>query len=169
RCAGVFFLPRRLSKKAAPRGAACRVPFEKDKAMPGERDLAMLLRNMKPEIHEGVFVFCSIPAEKEIPAALRPVHMFREREGTTFVVRREEAESAGLSYQFASRLITLTVHSSLEAVGFLAAITGRLAEAGISVNAVSAFYHDHLFVPDDRADEALRHLQDMSRLRGAAE
>ena len=137
--------------------------------MPGERDPATLLRNMKPEIHEGVFVFCSIPAEKEIPAALRPVHMLREREGTTFVVRREEAESAGLSYQFASRLITLTVHSSLEAVGFLAAITGRLAEAGISVNAVSAFYQDHLFVPDDRADEALRHLQDMSRLRGAAE
>ena len=86
--------------------------------------------------------------DKEIPAALKPVHIFRERERTAFIVRREEAEAAGLPYQFASRLITLTVHSSLEAVGFLAAITGRLAEAGISVNAVSAFYHDHLFVPE---------------------
>jgi hypothetical protein len=130
--------------------------------MPGERDLAMLLQNMKPEMHEGVFVFCSIPADQEIPATLKPVHIFREREGTTVVVRREEAESAGLSGQFASRLITLTVHSSLEAVGFLAVITSRLAEVGISVNPVSAFYHDHLFVPDDRADEALHHLQDMS-------
>ena len=130
--------------------------------MPGENNLATLLRNMKPEMHDGVFVFCSIPAAAEIPAALRPVHIFREREGTTLVVRREEAESAGLSHQFASRLITLTVHSSLEAVGFLAAITGRLAEAGISVNAVSAYYHDHLFVPDHRADEALQLLQNMS-------
>ena len=130
--------------------------------MPGEWDLAKLLQNMRPEMHEGVFVFCSIAAGKEIPATLRPVHIFREREGTTLVVRREEAESAGLSYQFASRQITLTVHSSLEAVGFLAAITGRLAAAGISVNPVSAFYHDHLFVPDDRADEALQHLRDMS-------
>jgi hypothetical protein len=56
-------------------------------------------------------------------------------------------------------MMTLTVHSSLEAVGFLAAITARLAEAGISVNAISAFCHDHLFVPEDRADEALARLE----------
>jgi len=130
--------------------------------MPGENDLAKLLQNMKPEMHDGVFVFCSIPAAAEIPAALRPVLTFREREGTTLVMLREEAEGAGLSHQFASRLITLTVHSSLEAVGVLAAITARLAEAGISVNAVSAYYHDYLFVPEHRADEALRILQHMS-------
>jgi hypothetical protein len=132
-------------------------------AMPGERNLAALLQNMMPEMHEGVFVFCSIPEHQEIPADLRPVHIFREREGTAFIIRREEAEAENLSYQFASRLITLTVHSSLEAVGFLAAITGRLAEAGISVNAVSAFYHDHLFVPDHRADDALQLLQNMPK------
>jgi uncharacterized protein len=131
--------------------------------MPGERNLAALLQNMKPEMHEGVFVFCNVPEGNEIPAALRPIHIFREREGTTLIIRREEAESAGLPYQFASRLITLTVHSSLEAIGFLAAITGRLAEAGISVNAVSAFHHDHLFVPEHRADEALHHLLNMSK------
>jgi uncharacterized protein len=134
--------------------------------VPGESSLAKLLQNMQPEMHDGVFVFCSIQANKESPAALNPVHIFREREGTTLVVRREEAEGAGLPYQFASRLITLNVHSSLEAVGFLAAITGRLAEAGISVNAVSAYYHDHLFVPDHRADEALRLLQTIS-MRGS--
>jgi uncharacterized protein len=132
-------------------------------AMPGEGNLNTLLQNMMPEMHEGVFVFCSISEDKEIPTTLRPVHIFREREGTAFIIRREEAEAAGLPYQFASRLITLTVHSSLEAVGFLAAITGRLAGAGISVNAVSAFHHDHLFVPEHRADEALRHLQNMSK------
>jgi len=132
-------------------------------AMPGERNLETLLQNMKPEMHEGVFVFCSLSQDEEIPATLRPVLIFREREGTAFILRREEAEAAGLPYQFASRLITLTVHSSLEAIGFLAAITGRLAEAGISVNAVSAFHHDHLFVPEHRADEALHHLLNMTK------
>jgi hypothetical protein len=81
------------------------------------------------------------------------------------VILREEAEAAGLRTAFASRLITLTVHSALDAVGFLAAITARLAEAGISVNAVSAFYHDHLFVPVGRADEAMAVLQEMSETK----
>jgi len=129
----------------------------------GENKLEKLLRDMKPEMHNGIFVFCTVPEDSEIASALDPVLTFREREGTTLVIRREEAERAGLSYEFASRLITLTIHSSLDAVGFLAAITARLAEAGISVNAVSAFYHDHLFVPDHRADEALSLLQSMRR------
>ena len=132
--------------------------------MSGERNLGTLLKDMKPEMQDGVFVFCALP-EDQITAAISPLLMFREREGTTLVIRREDAERGGLPYQCASRLITLTVHSSLEAVGFLAAITARLAEAGISVNAVSAFHHDHLFVPDGRADEALKLLQDMSRPR----
>ena len=129
--------------------------------MPGEGNLRTLLKDMKPEMQQDIFVFCSIPEGQEIPAALRPVHIFREREGTALIVRREQAEGAELHHQFASRMITLTVHSSLEAVGFLAAITARLAAAGISVNAVSGFYHDHLFVPEHRASEALQLLQNM--------
>jgi hypothetical protein len=127
-----------------------------------ETNLATLLRNMNPEMREGIFVFCTIAKETEIPATIKPVLLFHEQEGTTIVVRREEAVGAGLRYQFVSRLITLTVHSSLEAVGFLATIATRLAEAGISVNAVSAFHHDHLFVPDHKADEALCLLQELS-------
>lgn len=131
-------------------------------AMAGERDLNLLLRDMKPELHDGVFVFCTIAVPHEIPATITPLLTFREREGITLVLRREEAERAGLRHQFASRLLTLAVHSSLEAVGFLAAVTACLAAASISVNAVSAFYHDHLLVPEHKADEALALLQDLS-------
>jgi len=130
--------------------------------MARERDLAALLRDMKPAMQDGVFVFCTLADGAELPATITPVLTFREAEGTTVVIRREEAERIALPHQFASRLISLTVHSSLDAIGFLAAITARLADAGISVNAVSAFYHDHLFVPEHRAEEALRLLQDMS-------
>jgi hypothetical protein len=133
-------------------------------AMPGEDNLATLLRNMNPEMQDGIFVFCSIPDDEEILATLKPLLIFREREATSVIVRREDAERAALSHQFPARQITLTVHSSLEATGFLAAITSRLAESGISVNAVSAFYHDHLFVPEHRAEEALRLLRDMCGL-----
>jgi uncharacterized protein len=131
--------------------------------MTGERDLDALLRHMKPELRPGIFVFCTIPTDQSISAALSPLLTFREQEATTLVIPREEAEAAGLSYAFASRLITLTVHSALDAVGFLAAITARLAAAGISVNAVSAFHHDHLFIPADRADDAMAVLQALSK------
>lgn len=128
--------------------------------MTGERDLDALLRNMEPEMLDGTFVFCTLAPGASIPASVNPMLTFREREGTTLVMLHEEAERAELRHEFPSRLITLTVHSALDAVGFLAAITARLAEAGISVNAVSAFHHDHLFVPADRADEALALLRE---------
>jgi hypothetical protein len=130
--------------------------------MSGERDLKKLLQSMMPEMRNEIFVFCTLPTSQEIPAGLKPVQVFHEQEGTAFIVRREEAEKTGLPYQFPSRQITLMVHSSLNAVGFLAAITAHLAEAGISVNPVSAFYHDHLFVPVERADEAMRVLQKLA-------
>ncbi len=126
---------------------------------PGQHDLTVLLREMQPELRDGTFVFCSIANDAKVPSALEPLLIFREREATTIVIGRDEAERLGLPYQFPSRLISLTVHSSLDAIGFLAAITAHLAAAGISVNAVSAYYHDHLFVPEQRADEALRLLQ----------
>ncbi|GMP13308.1 MULTISPECIES: ACT domain-containing protein [Bradyrhizobium] len=133
--------------------------------MTGEHNLGALLRHMRPKMLDGTFVFCTIPTSEAIPEALKPLLTFREQEGTTLVISREEAEAAGLRYAFPSRLITLTVHSALDAVGFLAAITARLAEAGISANAVSAFHHDHLFVPVDRADEAMAALQELSGAR----
>jgi hypothetical protein len=130
--------------------------------MPAERNLQTLLQHMQPELQDGIFVFATLPADARIPDTIGPLLTFREREGTTLVLPREEADSIALSWQFASRLITLNVHSALDAVGFLAAITARLAEAGISVNAVSAFHHDHLFVPVDKADKAVALLQAMS-------
>ena len=51
--------------------------------MAPERDLAALLRDMKPELHEGIFVFCTIAADEEIPASIKPLLTFREAEGTT--------------------------------------------------------------------------------------
>ena len=89
--------------------------------------------------------------------------LFREREGMTLIVIEDAAEQPGWPASFRCRMITLNIHSSLEAVGFLAAITARLAAAGMGVNPVSAFYHDHLFVPADRAEEAMDLLRSWRR------
>ncbi len=78
------------------------------------------------------------------------------------ILALDEASHAKIPYAFPCRWITLRIHSSLEAVGLLAAVTGRLAKAGISVNAVSAYYHDHLFVSPEKAEEAMQILEGLS-------
>jgi hypothetical protein len=123
--------------------------------MPGETNLQKLLGSMSPELLPDVFVFATLPPGMPLPAGLNPIMIFREREGSTLILLEEEARVAGLESVFRSRMITLNVHSSLDAVGFLAAVTARLAAAGMGVNPVSGYFHDHLFVPADRADDAM--------------
>lgn len=123
--------------------------------MTGETNLQKLLASMKPQLLPDVHVFATLAPGEAIPDKLDPVMSFREREGLTLIVTEDEAKAAGLTGTFRCRMITLNIHSSLEAVGFLAAITTRLAAAGMGVNPVSAFYHDHLFVPAERAEEAM--------------
>lgn len=131
--------------------------------MTGETDLKKLLASMTPELLPGVHVFVTLAPGVPVPETLEPVMQFREREGTTLIVLEHEAKAAGLEGVFPGRMITLNIHSSLEAVGFLAAITTRLATAGMGVNPVSAFYHDHLFVPADRAGEAIVILESLAQ------
>ncbi len=89
--------------------------------------------------------------------------MFREKEGLTLILNRDQADNANIPYTSIFKLITLSVHSSLDAVGFLATITSKLAEKGISVNPISAYYHDHLFVPASRVTEVMELLHILSR------
>ncbi|WOD41855.1 ACT domain-containing protein [Nodosilinea sp. E11] len=130
--------------------------------MAGETDLTQLLKTMQPRLREGEYVFCTLPNTILYPPHLDPVGYFKEDEGLTLMVLKPQADAAGLSYTAVFALITLAVHSSLEAVGFMAAIATHLASHGISVNPVSAFYHDHLFVPVKDADRAIALLQSLT-------
>ena len=130
--------------------------------MSGETDLDTLLKTMCTELVEGVFVFVTV-AEGSVPQDINPRMMFREAEGVTLILLEEEAKAHNLPYEFPSRMITLNVHSSLEAVGFMARIATALAKHDMGVNPVSGFYHDHLFVPQDRANDAMDILRDLSR------
>jgi hypothetical protein len=130
--------------------------------MTGETDLTTLVRSMRPTLRPGVFVFATLLEPEAIPAGLSPLMTFREVEGLTLILPRETAESAGLKATFPCRMISLGVHSSLDAVGFLAAVAAKLAAAGIPANPVAAFHHDHLFVPVERAEAAMRILQHLA-------
>lgn len=138
--------------------------------MLGETNLDILLKSINPILKDGEYVFCSINDQdrndqdrhREDWISLEPIAFFHEVEGLTLVLRREVAEQANLPYGATFRMITLSVHSSLEAVGFLATITGKLARSRISVNPISAYYHDHLFVPTAQALEVMELLREFS-------
>lgn len=147
------------------------VPTNTDQSTaPGERDLQTLLSSLTTILHPDTFVFIAMPDEVTSISALPPslgIRMaFQEAEGLTVVTTRASADSHGLRYSFPSRMITLNVHSSLEAVGFIAKVASKLAERGIGANPVSGFFHDHLFVATGHEHDAIAALKDLAE--GAA-
>jgi uncharacterized protein len=131
--------------------------------MPGLENLAKLLESMNPELgsEEYVFVTCKKPAD-ECPGA-RPWAVINEKEGVTLILGKNEADRYGMQGGSVFRRITLNVHSSLDAVGLTAAIATKLAKAGISANVVAGYFHDHVFVQKDRAEESVGLLKELSR------
>lgn len=133
----------------------------------GERNLQTLLATMKPTLHPETYVFITTtqPIDTLPLHSLQPEMLFRESEGLTIIASKTLAESHGFGctdYVFPCKKLSLTVHSSLEAVGLLAAITNRFAERSISTNVVSGYFHDHIFVAVGSEETAMRVLGEMT-------
>ena len=129
--------------------------------MPGETDLDILLKTMHPRLNAGEYVFCTV-AE---PTPVNPQDIlmtFREGEGITIILSKEKADALHWKFTSVFSWITLTVHSSLDAVGLTAAFSKALADNGISCNVVAAFYHDHIFVNTKDAEAAMQVLKGLS-------
>ncbi|MEP7376748.1 MAG: ACT domain-containing protein [Chitinophagaceae bacterium] len=128
----------------------------------GETDITLLLKSMKPVLNEGEYVFCTVE-ESEVVDRSDPVAFFKEKEGTTIVIEKSAADKMNLTYSFVSSWITLSVHSSLEAIGLTAAFSNALSDAGISCNVIAAYYHDHIFVPVNDKQRAMEVLTRLSQ------
>lgn len=128
--------------------------------MSGITELKELLKSMSPEIQSGEYVFCNVDGKLADYTNLNPLATFIESEGLTLILERASADQAQIAYEGVFKQITLTVHSSLEAVGLTAAVANKLSDKGISANVVAAYFHDHIFVQSEKADEALLALQE---------
>ncbi len=130
--------------------------------MTGETNLKKLLQSIEPKLNEGEFVFCTVESIQRANA-LDPLCVFQEQEAVTVILSKEQADEASLRYSGTFAWITLTVYSSLEAVGLTAAVSKALTEANISCNVVAAYYHDHIFVPVMDAMRAMDALENLSK------
>lgn len=119
---------------------------------------------MEPVLDERDFVFCSFPTlDWDQMRELNPIGIFHEKEGVTFILDTKNAVDKKIDYLSVYRLITLNVHSSLDAVGLTAAFSAKLAEKNISANVVAAHYHDHIFVPEEKAEQALEAILELQK------
>ncbi len=111
--------------------------------MAGERDLARLLADLRPQLADQRYTF-----ERVERSALEKgdFALIREDSGITAIRERSDGDWARIS---------LGVHSSLEAIGLTATLSRRLADAGLSANVVAALDHDHFFIPWDQRSRAL--------------
>ena len=130
--------------------------------MSGIKNLNALLNNMTPILNKGHFVFASVKNPKTINLE-DALGIFREKEGTTIILEQCKADELNLKYDFIASWITLSVHSSLDAVGLTASFSNALANESISCNVVAGFYHDHIFVNHKHAQKAMLVLQNISR------
>ncbi len=97
------------------------------------------IKSLSAVLVEGLYLFVTVPPHQR-PPILMPRMIFEEAEGTTLILLKSEAESHALPYEFPCRMITLNIHSSLEAVGFMARIASELAKYDMGVNPVSGFF-----------------------------
>ena len=129
-------------------------------AVPGETDLSKMLASLRIDRRADPVTVVHLPD----PVALGDgvLALIDEVEGTTAVVTVEGAARRGWPVGFRGAWLTVTVHSSLEAVGLTAALARVLADLDIPCNVLAGYFHDHLLVPLDRADDAIRGLESLA-------
>ena len=119
--------------------------------MTGEMNINKLLAGMSPVLDEVEYAFVTREsADRKFDQSC--LMTFKEDEGYTYIVPWATAQDEQLLRYCR---ITLSIHSALEAVGFLAAISAELTKHNISSNCVSAYFHDHLFIAESDAQKAM--------------
>lgn len=125
---------------------------------------AAMIAGMTPVLDPASYVFVTLAPGAAIDAGVAAaIAVFRESEGVSLVVEAGAAAGLGLPAGPRMRRIELRVYSDLEGVGLTAAVATALARRAIACNVIAAFHHDHVFVPADRADDALAVLEALQR------
>ena len=74
------------------------------------------------------------------------------------MITKAIADKNFIQYETVFNCISLGVHSSLEMSGLIATISGELFKNNIPANVFSGYFHDHIFVPIDKAKLAENYL-----------
>src|SRR5947209_16631607 len=135
-----------------------------------DAEVSELLSRARVEVAPAEFILVSLRHEdwnrllenpELSPRAESNFMLLRDRFEVTLLLEEDDwramrhaARDARVEAGF--RLVTLDLELPWSVVGFLAHVTGLLAEAGVAVGALSAFSRDHLLIKQDDLGKALR-------------
>ena len=127
--------------------------------MNSARSLDQCLASMRVTRH-GDYAFCTFT---QLPAAATPFAVINEDEFATAVVPVEQAKLfSGMKEPAPFTRITIEVATSLVAGDLTTAVTQQLTARSIPVNLIAGFHQDHIFVPAERAVEAITTLEEIA-------
>jgi hypothetical protein len=110
---------------------------------------------------DGTFAICRLAGDASIPSWATAGHfssITRTADELSVVCRQADVPD-GVVYQQGWRCLRVAGAMPFSLVGVLASLTGPLAEAGVSVFAVSTFDTDYLLVREINFEKAITALQ----------
>jgi hypothetical protein len=137
-----------------------------EKMAGGKTPLTAILAETELLVHPDEFVLVGLnPQERaRLEADLQHIRgdffqYILEPDVLTLLLDRDSWERLNRRYPAASvegplSVFTFSLAMDWEVVGFLAAVTGFLAQAGIPLGAVCGYYRDHLFISTEYAGRA---------------
>ena len=82
-----------------------------------------------------------------------------DRETTCIIDESKVGSQKFLGFEGGWRMITFDMTLPFSLVGFLASVSGALADAGINIFTISAYTTDHVFVKNPKLDIAVKTLE----------
>jgi uncharacterized protein len=119
--------------------------------MGDKRNLAALIKRGKVFVWKGTYSV--VRSERPLRSA---VAVIRDKSETTCVIESSRLPaSISAATEPGWKIITFEMVLPFELVGFLAAVAGALARAGVSIFALSAYSTDHIMVKARDLEKAL--------------
>ncbi|WP_413663935.1 ACT domain-containing protein [Microbulbifer sp. EKSA008] len=127
--------------------------------MKADLSIVRALRTLYPKLHDEIYVFCQVSDSRFTDILSESLCFFREGEGMSVILPQRSARQLDIAASAPFRQITLQILAGLDAVRVIPVVAQELMEAGIDTSVVSTLHRDHIFVPDERAEFAVKILR----------
>ncbi len=128
--------------------------------MSNRTSLQDVLQSIDPSLSSETYVYVGVPTQSLLKVlGYEPIAFFRENEGITLLMRKEDADNNFLKYDGEYCKITLDVPFSEASTGLTAIVSSALAKAGIDIKPIQTVYNSYIMINKDDAHTALEIMQ----------